>query len=88
MLEIDAYHLNWKTVQTVNLAMTFDVSFDCKRFFLLYLLPKIVKKQISLSFVHFYKLFYPVAQTIKMNWASWFSLDCLEKHPRAWYVQS
>ena len=28
----------------------------------------------------FFKFFYPAAQRIKVNWAEWCSMECLEKH--------
>ena len=52
------------------MGLSFDASFDCERFFLMYFLPKIVKKEVSLTFVDSSKTFYPVAQTIKLNWAT------------------
>ena len=44
MPQKDAYHLNWETVQAKCTAKSFDASFDCERFFLMDLLPEIVKK--------------------------------------------
>ena len=37
--------------------MSFDASFDCEWFFLMCLLPKIVKSWVSLTFVHSSKNF-------------------------------
>ena len=34
----------------MSTAVSFDASLDCERFFLMYLLRRIVKKQVSLTF--------------------------------------
>ena len=31
----DVYNSNWETVRTMSIAMSFDASFDCERFFLM-----------------------------------------------------
>ena len=58
------------------LPVSFDASFDCEQFFsrnagICQKLPK---------------TFCPVGETIRVNWASWCSMDCLEKQLRAFQV--
>ena len=66
--------------------MSFDAKFECGRLFLINLLPKSVRKWVSSTFVDFSKSFYPGAETIKINWASLYPLDCLEKQLRGFWV--
>ena len=46
-----AYHMNRKTVVVRYTKLSFDASLHCDGVFIVYLLPKSVKKQVSLVFV-------------------------------------
>ena len=56
--------------------MTFDASFDCEQFFSR---NAGIRQKLP-------KTFCPVGETIRVNWASWCSTDCLEKQLRAFQV--
>ena len=85
MPQSDAYHWKLGTLCAICIAMSFDARSGCEWFFIMYLFRKIVKKRFQpLSTLP--RIFYPIAQTMTVNGASWCSLDCLEKQTRAFQV--
>ena len=81
-----AFPWSGKIYWSMCTVVSFDASVDCERTFLMEFLPKVVRKEVSLTFSDLSKTFYPIAQRIKVNWASGSRLGCKKRNSRETFM--
>ena len=79
----EAYHLNWRTNHARSSRLGFIASFESERIFFMGLLQKKLSKiRFSQHWWTLLKTFDAVVHILKVTWASWSPMDCLEEQLR------